>query len=124
MPHATEPIINTYNAFAKICLDKNQEPFFRYNSIEQNEFFYDMKKNYNEFEKLVFDTNGHSPFSDTIDEARFDLMISGKWNYIGIMYEKVLLTKKSIEEDFEKIENKETFLEIGQKFYNKFYTTP
>ena len=117
--HSTDAIFNSFAAFAKFCIDKKEIPYFEDNySGEIDKFFYDMKKKYpKEFKMVWFDTNGHQPFSDTVSEAKQDMLTCGylySWDFNPYFVSKNAL------EWFEEIENKEVYLKIAEKLYNKF----
>lgn len=120
MVHSTDAIFNTFTAFAKLCIDKKEIPYFEYNSADIDRFFYDTKKKYpKEFKIVEFDTNGHQPSSDTVSRAKMDMLICGYLFSLAPRFNPHFISKDALEW-FEKIENKETYLNIAEKLYNKF----
>jgi hypothetical protein len=119
--HSTDAIFNSFAAFAKFCIDKKEIPYFEDNySGEIDKFFYDMKKKYpKEFEMVWFDTNGHQPFSDTISEAKQDMLTCGYLYSLTPKFNPHIVSKNALEW-FESIENKKVYLDIAEKLYNKF----
>lgn len=118
MVHATDPIINSFAAFAKLCIDQKEIPYFKYDLEKLNQFFYDIKKEQPEKFKMVgFDINGPQPSSRIIDEAKIDMLTCGYLFSWG--FNPYFVSKNAIKE-FDKIEGREIYLDIAKKFYEKF----
>ena len=48
---------------------------------DPQKYFWNIKKEQPErFERLRFDTNGHEPYSETVGEIMFDLLLAGIYN--------------------------------------------
>ena len=120
MPHAVDPIINSFAAFANLCIDNNEKPFFKYDSSEINKFFYEMKQEYpKEFEMVGFNTNGHTPFSNEVDDAKTMMLICGYIYSYSPRFNPHVISKKSLKE-FDKIKDQEIYLDVAKRFYDKF----
>ena len=47
-------------------------------NVDIHKYFFDLKKKEpNRFERLLYDTNGHIPISNTLDDILQDLMLCG-----------------------------------------------
>jgi len=85
-----------------------------------DKFFYDIKKEYpEEFKMIRFDTNGHSPSSKIVSEAKMDMLICGDLFSLGINFNPHIVSKQILE-DFTEIEKKEIYINIAKKMYNEF----
>lgn len=120
MPHAEDPIINSFAAFANLCKDNKEKTYFKYDYEEVNKFFYEMKQEYpKEFEMVLFNTNGHQPFSETIDDAKMMMLTCGYLYSLGVKFNPHVISKKSLKE-FDKVKDQEIYLDIAKRFYDKF----
>lgn len=118
--HSTDAIFNSFAAFAKFCIDKKEIPYFKYNSAEMDKFFYDMKKKHSEeFKMVAFDTNGQQPSSDTVSEAKMDMLTCGYLYSLAPRFNPHLISK-DILKYFEDTENKEKYTDIAKRLYDKF----
>jgi hypothetical protein len=118
MVHNTDAIFKVFAAFAKVCIDNEEVPYFRYNSAQIDSFFYDMKKKYpEEFKMVSFNTNGHQPFSDAVSETKMDMLTCGhlfSWGF------NPYFVSKNVLKYFDEIKDKETYLDMAKELYNKF----
>jgi hypothetical protein len=120
MPYAIDPIINSFAAFANICITNNEKPFFKYDYEEMNKFFYEMKQEYpKEFEMVFFNTNGCQPLSNTIDEAEMDMLICGYMYSYSPRFNPHLISKEALKR-FNELEDSEIYLDIAKRLYDKF----
>jgi hypothetical protein len=118
MVHSTDAIFNSFTAFAKFCINKNEIPYFEYDSAKIDKFFYAMKQKYpEEFEMVSFDINGHQPFSKIVSEAKMDMLICG---YLFSWDENPHFISKNALKDFEEIKDKKIYLDVAEKLYNEF----
>lgn len=118
--YSTDSIINSFAAFANFCISNKEVPYFKYDSIEVDKFFYDMKKEHpREFEMVSFNTNGHTPFSQDVDDAKMMMLTCGYLYSLSIKFHPHIISKRALKE-FNKIENKEIYLKIAKRFYDKF----
>jgi hypothetical protein len=118
--HSTDAIFDSFAAFAKFCIDKKEVPYFLDNWGNINSFFYNMKKKYpKEFKMVSFDTNGHQPFSDTVSEAKSDMLTCGYLFSLTPRFNPHIVSKNALEW-FEEIKDKEVYLNIAKKLYDKF----
>jgi hypothetical protein len=119
--HSTDAIFNSFAAFAKFCIDKKEIPYFVDNySGEIDKFFYDMKKKYpKEFKMVWFDTNGGPPSSKTVSEAKSDMLTCGYLYSLTPRFNPHIVSKNALKW-FEEIKDKEIYLNIAEKLYDKF----
>lgn len=120
MVHSTDPIINSFAAFANLCKENKERPYFKYDYEEVNKFFYEMKQEYpKEFEMVLFNTNGHSPYSKAIEDANGTMFLSGYLGSYAPRFQPHFVLEKALEK-FNEIENQEIYLDIAKRFYDKF----
>ena len=120
MVHSTDAIFNSFSAFAKFCIDKKEIPYFMHNSAEMDKFFYDMKKKYpKQFKSVGFDTNGQQPSSNTVSEAKMDMLICGYLYSFAPRFNPHFISKNMLK-DFEQIEDKKIYLNIAKNLYKRF----
>ncbi|HPD81966.1 MAG TPA: hypothetical protein PK357_02600 [Candidatus Pacearchaeota archaeon] len=119
--HSTDAILESFSAFAKFCIDKNEVPSFNDDySAKMDGFFYRMKKKYpKEFEMVWFDTNGGPQTSKTISEARSDMLKCGYLYSFSPRFNPNFISK-DILKDFNRYKKVEAYMDIAEKFYNEF----
>ena len=118
--HSTDAIFNTFSAFAKFCIDKKEVPYFEYNSTKIDKFFYDIKQEYpKEFEGVRFNTDGPQPLSHTINENKVNMLTEGYLFSLSPKFNPHFVSKNLLKY-FEKIKNKEIYLDVAKNLYNEF----
>ena len=114
----TDPVILSIVEFTKICLEKKEMPCFYANWEEISKFFFNQTNNFPHlFDNMRFDTNGHYPKSDRLEE-NFSELTACKLLYTIAPQEKVYLASKNLD-DGKKEKNKK-IIRIAQEFYNLF----
>jgi len=120
MPHSTDAIFNSFTAFAKLCIDKKEVPYFLYDPAKIDSFFYEIKQKYpKEFERVIFDINGHRPVSKIVNQAKNDMFLCGNLFSLSPRFNPHLVSK-DILIYLEKVENKKVYIGVAEKFYKEF----
>jgi hypothetical protein len=118
--HSTGAIFDSFSAFAKFCIDKKEIPYFKCPPMGMDKFFYDMKKKYpKEFKMVTFDTNGQEPSSDAVSRANSDMLTCGYLYSFAPKFNPHFISKNALEW-FEDVENKEKYIDVAKKLYEKF----
>jgi len=120
MQNNPDAIFNSFAAFAKFCIDKKEVPYFWNDSAKVDSFFYNIKQKYpKEFESVLFDTNGHQPFSETVSDAKSTMLTCGYLFSLTPRFNPHFVSKNLLKYS-EKVEDKEVYLDVAKRLYDKF----
>jgi hypothetical protein len=88
-------IEQTYQAVTKIILEELMTNPVDFKKVDVHTYFYNLKnKNPEKYVRLIFDINGHEPFSKSLSEIFMDCLVCG---YVDLNKNIIPSSKERIE---------------------------